>query len=83
VIYAPISKIDKARLYASYETCQDLVTLSLNVPSYISKDNETYSFIEDSDILVFDAFGIVLGINNYSADTKVLAPDNKDLKFRK
>ena len=78
VIYAPISKIDKARLYASYETCQDLVTLSLNVPSYISKDNETYSFIEDSDILVFDAFGIVLGINNYSADTKVLAPDNKD-----
>lgn len=80
IIYAPVTKIDKARVYASYETCTDLVTLAADIPSYLSKDDCTFSFIEDPDIFVYDSFGFVSDIDTRSLDTKVLAPNNAEFK---
>lgn len=70
VIYAPIDKIEKARLYASYEDCQNLVSLAADIPSYLSTADYTYSFIDDPDIFVYDSFGIITGEDTRSLETK-------------
>ena len=70
VIYAPIDTIEKARLYASYEDCQNLVSLAADIPSYLSTADYTYSFIDDPDIFVYDSFDIITGEDTRSLETK-------------
>ena len=74
VIYAPVSKVDKARIYASYDECVDLVNRATSVPLYLSDDDCIFSFIEDPDIYVYDSFGYVTPTDRSVPDTKVLAP---------
>lgn len=80
IIYAPVTKIDNARNYALYDECTDLVQMTASIPSYLSDADCTFSFINDSDIYVYDTFGIISGTDTNALDTKVLAPEMVDYK---
>lgn len=80
IIYAPVTKIDNARNYALYDECTDLVQMTASIPSYLSDADCTFSFINDSDIYVYDTFGIISGKDTNALVTKVLAPEMVDYK---
>ena len=79
IIYAPITKIDKARWYAMHEEALALLTITADIPSYLSTSDPTFSFVDDPDIFVYDSFGLVVDEAD-TLETKVLAPSNTEYK---
>ena len=81
VIYAPVDKIDKARTYASYDDCQDLVMPASDIPSYLSTDDSTFAFIEDPDIFVYDSFSVIASICMPLLETKAPTIENVFIEY--